>query len=209
MDTIYLKPTDPAVAALLRVTFPTAHAKDVAIRICPCGGMSLTSYWSGGQRNYHAVIKLATMEVWHVPENGSGYSAVDHVFGPAGFPLELPAPGFAVVTSTEGHYHAVTIAIHAENAAKLIPATPEISWAERVVLVATRRLKSSYAGINDYRFHEASHYTGITRQEWDAAKSSLINRKMLNAAGAITTDGRNSAGSKDLYSLKREASNAA
>lgn len=62
---------------------------------------------------------------------------------------------------------------------------------ERTVLRYTQSLKSSYAGIKNYRFSESNRETGITLERWDAAKKNLIAGKFLNAVGAITDKGRN------------------
>ena len=199
MNTLYLSSKDETVYKLLGYT-PTR--KDVAVTVHDAGGMSLTSYWDGGTRDHHTAVNLETMERLPIPENGSGFTAVDRAFGPAGLPVSLPAPGFAVITETKGSYSHLTIHIHRDNAAKLIATPVEISWAEQVVLVATRSLKSSYNGKT--RFDMARSETGITKEQWDTAKASLIARKMLNAAGAITTDGKNVAGSKQLYSIKAQ-----
>ena len=56
---------------------------------------------------------------------------------------------------------------------------------------ATCSLKSSYGGVSNYRFHEARRYTGITAERYEAAKASLIARKLLNKAGAVTVEGQN------------------
>lgn len=89
----------------------------------------------------------------------------------------------------------------------MLPPKMEITWAEHVVLVATRSLKSSYAGISNYRLHEARSMTGITTQEWNDAVATLKSRKLLNAAGAITTAGKNTVGTLEgLWNLKRPAS---
>ncbi len=202
MTTIYMKLTDPAVASLLAKTFPGCNYHTATVHVST-GGMPLTSYWSGGTREYHKIIRLSDLAVFAVPENGSGFSQTDRVCGPAGLPVSLPAPDFAVVTHTQGSSKGIAISIHPDNAAKLLPAPIELSWAERVVLVATRSLKSSYAGISDYRYHEAHQDVGITRDDWDTAKAALIGRKLLNSAGAITTEGKNAAGTGDLYRLKR------
>jgi len=207
MQTLYMKPSDPTVAGLLARTFPGFSYREVKVSIHDAGGMGLQSCWDGGRRDTHRVIRLADMQTYQIPENGNGFTAADRAFGPAGFPLALPAPGFAVVTLTEGCYKGLTVHIHTENAVKMLPAPCEVSWAEKVVLTATRSLKSSYAGIKDYRYQEAHEATGITRAEWDAAKQALIGRRFLNVAGAITTEGRNAAGTWDVRDsrLKREA----
>jgi len=85
----------------------------------------------------------------------------------------------------------LTIYVHPSNLAKLLPKPAELTRHERTVLGYTARLKSSYGGISNYRFHEAHERTGITLAEWDAAKQSIIGKKLLNKRGAITTQGRN------------------
>lgn len=208
MTTIHCKQNDPAVAAILARTWPGTSHRDIGVTIYETGGMPLTSCWEGGRRDTHRVLRLADMQTFQIPENGSGFTAADHAFGPAGFPLALPAPGFAVVTLTEGSYHALSIHIHRDNAAKLIQAPCELTWHEKVVLCATRSLKSSHGGKN--RFQMANEEltfpawgkTAISQVDWDATKAALIARKLLNAAGAITPEGKNAAGGLDLYRLR-------
>jgi hypothetical protein len=201
-QTIYVKTSDPAAAALIRATFPGLSVKECAIRVYEHGGMGLESYWSGGTRDYHKVVELATMKVSAVPENGSGFTAVDREFGPEGIPVKLPAPGYAVVTYTDGNYTRLAISIHQDNAAKLLPAPVETTWAEKVVLTATRSLKSSYGGRT--RQQQASSETGITAADYERAKASLISRGFLLKSGALSTEGKNAAGGKDLYWLAQE-----
>ena len=47
-------------------------------------------------------------------------------------------------------------------------------------------------------------FTGITEPRWNLAKESLRTKKLLNAAGALTTEGRNAIGRADLWELKDE-----
>ncbi|KPL05710.1 hypothetical protein AMJ85_11125, partial [candidate division BRC1 bacterium SM23_51] len=60
-----------------------------------------------------------------------------------------------------------------------------------------------YAGISNYRFHEAHRQTGITLEQWERGKRALIAKKLLNRAGAATNDGRN-VEVADLYCLAKE-----
>lgn len=78
----------------------------------------------------------------------------------------------------------------------------ELTWAEKVVLCATRSYKSSYAGIKNYRFVEARNYTSITRDEWHEAVQSLMDKKFLAKNKAITPKGRNAINDVHLMSLK-------
>lgn len=84
-------------------------------------------------------------------------------------------------------------------APKMLPQEQvELTNDEKIVLVATRSLKSSYAGVPDYRFKEAKRETGITIERWNYAKDNLINKKYLDARGALTTNGKNAIDQADL-----------
>jgi hypothetical protein len=98
-------------------------------------------------------------------------------------------PGIAVIHHTFfcGKDMGLTIYINPVNAAQLIPTTVELTVAEREVLIATRRYKSSYGGQDRYQMCG----TTMSRDEWNRTKESLIERGFLNRAGALTTNGRN------------------
>lgn len=204
MNTYHLNESE-ATYALTRASFPSYNGRKFQLEVRDTPIREMTSYWDGGSRDYWAIVDLATMQSMDVPENGSGFTAeLENVQSAA-----LPRPGFAVVRHSIfcGKDMGLTFYLHPDNAAKFLPKVEELTRDEKIVLVATRSLKSSYAGIKDYRFHEANRDTKITRERWDAAKSALIARRLLNSAGAITTEGKNAAGSGDLYQLReREVS---
>jgi hypothetical protein len=166
--------------------------------------MSLTSYWDGGSRDYYRVVRLADFAIVEVPQNGTPFDGLN--FGAE----SLPAPGFMVVEHSIfcGKDVGLTFHVHPENAAKFLPAaaTAELTWGQRVVLCATRSLKSSHNGRT--RADAAVEETGITRAEWDEAKSLCISQGLLNAAGAATIAGKNAKlGASqwvDLYHLGQE-----
>ena len=204
--TVYVKADDPTVAGLLEKTFGRA-TKDVAVSIHDAGGISLTSYWSGGTRDYHKVVKLDDMTVLTVPENGSGFTAVDRACGPSGLPLDLPAPGYAVVTFTDGCRTSWHIAIHRENAVKMLPAPMEFTWAENVALVSLYEFKAK----DEYgktRAQQSRRECGIEIADYDAAVASLVVRGIFsqNKAGALslTTVGKNNRCRKSLWQLRDE-----
>jgi hypothetical protein len=85
----------------------------------------------------------------------------------------------------------ITIHVHAENAPKYLPAPVDLTEDEKTVIGYTKSCKSSYAGIPNFRFHEATRRTKITLDRWEAAKASCIVKGLLNKAGALTIDGRN------------------
>ena len=63
---------------------------------------------------------------------------------------------------------------------------------EKIVLIYTATLKSSYGRSKSYRFHSANKEQGISLQEWNKAKTDLIAKGFLNKVGAITSTGKNS-----------------
>jgi hypothetical protein len=72
-----------------------------------------------------------------------------------------------------------------------LPPAGELLEDEKIVLAAIRSLKSSYAGIPNYRFHCVHKKTGITLERWNEVKESLTKKGYLNKAGAITPNGKN------------------
>jgi hypothetical protein len=183
---------------MVKLVFPDFNKREVSIEEFH-GPMRLDSYWDSGSREYWAIINLANKKHKVVPENGTPFSNGGKIYRMAVLPKNL-----AVIKWKKGGYEYAAIYLNKENMNQLIPqTTEEIPWAERVVLSATRGLKSSYGGVSNYRFVKAREETGITQQEWEAAKASLIGKRFLNAAGAITTDGRNAIGNVNLYNLKR------
>ena len=188
----------PEVKQIAQAAFPDYKGRSFSV-LPFRGGMDLSSYWSGGSRDYYNVINLTTLRSAEIPQGGSGH-------GDAPYRISTLPDNMAVVKRTyfQGKDLGITIFVNPENLSKMLPSPDEVSWAEKVVLSATRSYKSSYAGAKDYRFQEALRYTGITKQEWDAAKQSLIQKGMLNKAGAITNSGRNAIGRVDLSQLKRD-----
>ena len=175
---------DPFLRQIVDKAAPRFNGKAVTLEE-ETHPVDVTSMWSEGYKDYFTFINLATMQVKEVPETNP-------MQGKPPAPMSIP-PGFALVEhSYMGTRQGVTIHVNPENMSKLIQApTADLSWAEKVVLVATRSLKSSYAGDNQARFHGAQRETGITADEWLEAKATLTSKKLLNAAGAITTAGRN------------------
>ena len=64
-----------------------------------------------------------------------------------------------------------------------------LSRNEQIVLVSFS-FKSSYAGIREYRRHEAAMQTGITEDEYDAAREELKRKGFINPAHALTALGK-------------------
>lgn len=188
----------PEVQSLVRTAFPGYSGKRFTVETFS-GPMVLNSYWSGGSRDYWALVNMATGKVFTVPENGTPWT------NPRGFKVGRLPLNLALVRHSKGHYESTCVYVSPENISKYLPAPAELSREEKIVLAATSGLKSSYAGIKDYRFHEANQMTGIPRSLWDSTKAELIGKGLLNKAGAITDAGRNAIGRTDLYQIGKEA----
>lgn len=189
--------TAPEVQEIAKAAFPDYTGRKFSVTAFQ-GPMNLASYWDGGSRIYYAVVNLNTKKSVEIPQSGT-------MFDKQTYRMTTLPPNLAVVAHSisMGKDSGITIHVNPENLSKMLPAPDEVTWAEKVVLSATRSLKSSYAGIKDYRFREALRDTSITRVEWDIAKASLIQKGMLNNAGSITDKGKNVIGWTDLYKLKR------
>ena len=185
---------------------PNQNLKELAKRVFGYNGQKfqveaaetvhVVSYWDGGSRDYYATVN-AHGEFFKIGEVGG-------MFGEK--PVEVPIFPDTMILVHQiscGKDFGVTFIVHPSVFPKYLnPAQDELPWAERVVLTATRSLKAYYAGDGKARFHEAHRTTGITQTQWDDAKQSLIEKRLLNKAGAITPDGRNAAGNKQLFTLK-------
>jgi hypothetical protein len=103
--------------------FPGYRGRKFDLRIHP-GGISLVSCWSGGSRSDFRLVRLEDMKTVPIPENGSGFSAVDRQYGPSGLPVKLPAPGYAVVEHCifSGKDLGLRVYLHPDNAARMVEA---------------------------------------------------------------------------------------
>lgn len=188
MATHHIDKPDEMIRRIVSATFPDYGGRK--FKLCTDIPKRLSSYWSGGSRDYYCFYELATGKVADVASN--------HPFFEADRPSylkQLPS-GFLIVkhSISMGKDMGITIYANAGDLTPMLPEKAEVSEDERIVLSYTRAYKSSYAGIKNYRFHEARRHTGITEGRWGTAKNSLISKKLLNKRGAITPSGRNALG---------------
>lgn len=188
MSTYHIDKPDGMIRKVVAAAFPNYTGRK--FKLCTDIPKNLTSYWSGGSRDYYCFYELATGKILEVESN--------HPFFEADRPCrleKLPA-GILVVkhSISMGKDMGITIYANSSDLSPMLPAKTDINEDERIVLSYTRAYKSSYAGIKNYRFHEAKEKTGITWERWEQAKIVLISKKLLNARGAITPAGRNALG---------------
>jgi len=157
------------------------------------------NYWSDGTRYEYFGVDLSTGKVFD-PK----YSEYGNPFTHPEVPTVVLEPNSAIVRTGTfcGKKSKPVVYIHPYNAAKLLKnENSDLSREEKIVLVFTRSYKSSYAGISNYRFHEANERTGISLESWSSAKASCVAKKLLKKNGAITTDGRNAVDGLREYDL--------
>jgi len=122
----------------------------------------------------------------------------NHPFFEAGKPRDLEElpPGIVIVKHSIfcGKDTGITIYANANDLTPMLPEKTELTPHEKTVLEYTKSYKPSYAGIKNFRWHEANRDTKISLNEWETAKTKLIERKLLNKRGAITPAGRNALG---------------
>jgi hypothetical protein len=207
METVYLKRSDPTVDELIRAAFLGLTCQRVEALVTDSVRFYGTN-WDEGNRREYVIVRLADRKTFRIEEAPWMERSELHEKT-----YKLP-PGFVVVVHVIGRYEHVEIHTAADNVTRLLPAPVELTQDEEIVLVATRSLKASYGGVSNYRFVEARRHTGIDLHRWETAKSTLIARKLLNKAGAITVEGRNACPNHDLFHIQQrqrqalEASNA-
>jgi len=159
------------------------------------GHMTISSFWDEGNRSYWAQITVSGEIKKFAGDFGGFFS------GP---PLTVHVTPDQVLARHQIYRggEMITLYIHPDRFPKQLQTPEELPRDEKIVLVATRSLKSSYAGVSDYRYHEAHLQTNISRVRWDTAKADLISKGLLRSNGSITPDGKNAIGDMQLYSLK-------
>lgn len=186
------------IDAILEVAFPENKSRTVRLELFKAP-MRVDSYWDGGSKNTYVFVDLATKEQIHKVHT-------NHPFFEANQPNEVrDLPQNVAIVEHHifcGKDMGFTIYLNAINLTPLLPQKTELSNDEKIVLVYTAQLKSSYAGISNYRFHEAHDDIGITEEQWNAAKNICMDKKLLDKRGAITIEGRNAIDGIHRYDLR-------
>jgi hypothetical protein len=196
MSTIYLEPA--LVPAQLRGSYRGTKFQAVLTEKTTIPASAGT--WDGGSRDTYIAVELKT---------GKTVTASDHFSAPWDNSrvdrVVTLQQGLVVIrhTISRGRDLGLTFFMNPADAAPMLPAPVELTPHERLVLAATKSFKPQYAGRDRYQMAmengtmmKLPSVPGEfpTRQEWDRAKVSLITKKLLNAAGAITVAGRNAIG---------------
>ena len=155
-----------------------------------------TGIWSGGSRTTARLVEIATGESFQLSDNTS--APWDDSRKNKCIDIK---PGFVVVEHSYFGGKDMGNRFYARSAdiAPMLP-KPEsdLTRAQLIVLFATKSYKASYngqdrfdMGSGDFRYTPTADM--ISREQWHIAKAELIERKLLNKAGAITVNGKNAA----------------
>lgn len=180
----YLEKKD--IPQVILNAFPKYNGKKFRLNVCESVHLH-NAYWDGGSRTEYRAVKLDTGEV------SSANSQITNPFRvPKAPSVEIPART-AIVSHIIfcGKDVGLEIFARAEDVVLMLPPVDNLTEDQKIVLEYTRSYKSSYGGISNYRFHEASGCTGITSERWGVAKDEMIAGGYLNKQGAITPKGRN------------------
>lgn len=175
------------ITRLVHAAFPDYNGRRTEIE--PFTGPRTTqSYWCEGHRDYWALVNLITWKSFLIPENGTPFVNKGRSFRVGRLPENV-----ALIRWSRGRYERVTIYLHPANfRADMIQAPGAgLTWAQTVVLVATRNLKNTHGGRTNIRFASAHEETSITTDEWRDAQAQLISMGLLRSNGSITDEGRN------------------
>ena len=195
MQTIHLEPSQ--VPAALRGAY---DGRKFSAEVCESVVIPATAgLWDGGSRGFYKLVQLSDGQVIEFP----GQDAAP--WDPRNKRRVQIKPGYAVVCHSIfcGKDMGLHFYVHPQNATALLPAKANLTPLEKMILEATRSLKSSYMGRDRYQMKFENHrYTpdgerGIpfpTRAQWEQAKADLYSKGYLNKAGAITVKGRNAVG---------------
>lgn len=189
---MYLTGNEPGVADLIKRAYPDYNGKKISLRVVSSETkFSVKSFWDDGNRNFYTFLPLNKEVSDKILTVADQHPVFDRQI-PGADVATLPPEFACVVRHHSGSKQSITVIINEANAPKFLPEAPaELSHDEEIVLNYTSCLKSTYAGIKNYRFVEASRCTGITLEHWESAKQSLISKGLLNKAGAVTVKGKN------------------
>ena len=186
----YIDKPDTSIKKIVTIAYPNYNGKKIAISdFIPS---NLNSYWDGGSRDYFVFYHLDENKAIPVHSNHPYFEATQpRLLG------QLPDRVLLVQhTIFCGKDLGITIYANKTDLQPMLPNNVSVSSNESIVLEYTASLKSSYAGIKNYRYHKAHRQTKINLEQWESAKNQLIIKKLLNKAGAITPAGRNARNSQ-------------
>ena len=209
MNTIHLRPNE-TMEALAEQAFGYTGRK---FQVMASEHKHIVSYWDGGTRSYWAVLTMgqgegSTTQTNAIVEHGKPQLCMVGECGgmgqPAGVDVEIDANTIvAEHVIFCGNDLGIRFYVNPARLPQYLPASAnELTREQKIVLIATRSYKSSYAGVSNYRYIEARRETGISLADWERSKAECQQMGLLDKRGAITVEGRNVVGQTQLYELR-------
>lgn len=191
MSTVFLDKND--VPAMLKGSYAGNKFKVVVTEKTSL----ISTYWSGGTKYHYSLVNMATGQHERIAADSAPAPFGKDYDGAV---IELK-PGIALVEHSIfcGRDTGLTFYIHPDNAGKFLPRPVELTEAEQCLLLATKSLKSSYAGRKPRL--DMMYRNGFTDADADSAKQSLAAKGLLAASGAITTAGKNAAQDRSKFKM--------
>lgn len=185
MKLFHVNKPDDIIKKIILNTFPNYRGKK--IKISTDIPKNLNSYWQGGSRDRYCFYQLSTGTSYDVTSNHPVFNKNN----PRN--LEKLPTGIVIVRHSIycGEDMGIFIYANKEDISPLLPEKVKLTEDEKIVLKYTKSYKPSYNKIKNYRLYKANRETNISLERWNLVKETLIKRKLLNKAGAITVNGRN------------------
>lgn len=198
----------PLAVEIMRAAFPGYRGRKFQVvgMPDPSSFELYGCYWSEGSKSSYCGVHLASGKTgWF-----NGINPLREKAPKTAVPLDCAIVEHSIFCGKDA---GLTLHLRPENMAKMLPAgEDELTEDEKIVLIATRSYKNTYAGRTNVRFLEARRETGIERQAYEDAKSLLFLRGYLKRHGKsykITNEGRNAINAEPLahgglHSLRKE-----
>lgn len=172
------------IKSVCGLAFPDYTGRKIKVRYS-VKSLNLSSYWDGGSRSYFRIVELSTMKVVTVPDNHP-------VFNKAAYDVKnvsLPQ-GFVVVEHCYFCGKDLGLTIHTSDDAPLLSDGTDISEDLKQLLACTYGLKSSYAGIKDYRGYRLYQRFGWSEDKVELVREQAIEKGYLTKGKALTNAGK-------------------
>lgn len=179
---LYVDRKDESIQKILKATFSNYVGKHISVeitdKICFWG-----TQWDSGHKREYKILHLPTFKVVSIGEAPflrhsslhedtfsipRDYLVACHVYSGAREYLEIHSPSNNLT-------------------ALLSQPQVELSYCEKRVLYCVKCYKSAYSGDMQYR----RTMSGLSKTDYEQAKLNLMEMKLLDKRGAITTAGKN------------------
>lgn len=148
--------------------------------------MNLTGWWDEGNCNRYSLVNLSTLEAKLIPTAHPFFEAENH----AKYKDVELKEGFVAVQYRMG-WSGNHVTVFTSATAPVLSSGEEISEDLTMLLLCTKSLKSSYAGISDYRAYSLKEKFGWTAAKVQNLRNEAISKGLMSKNKALTINGKN------------------